>query len=277
MIISTDAVVLRTMKYRDSSRIATLYTRSSGKMSVIAKGARERASRFGDPLDVLGYVAALVYYKEHRDLQLLARCDVRRPFRRLSEDMERMAAALAVVELLNAVTHDEEENPPLFELLVGTLEAIDTAARNVASPRLFFELHLLTALGFRPNLTTCFQCGLPLWGLPVSGLPVSGTPLPAPAGGSEGPATFTLNPAAGGVYCADCTARGMGFESVSAGTVRSLQLLQGLDDPRDAARIAMSPQIRAEVAATLRRFLQSHVEGLRPSKSEAVFASLLQP
>ena len=267
MIISTEAVVLRTMKYRDSSRIATLYTRSSGKMSIIAKGARERASRFGGPLDVLGYVSVVVYHKEHRDLHLLSRCDIRKPFRRLTEDMERMAAALAVVELLDAVTHDEEENPPLFALLVNTLEAIDAAAPNVSSAQFFFELHLLSSLGFRPNLTTCFQCGSPLWGAPL--FPSTGEP--------GGPATFTLNPAAGGVYCEECTAKGMGVDTVSAGAVRSLQLLQGLDDPRDAARIAMSPQIRGEVAATLRRFLQSHVEGLRPSKSEAVFASLLQP
>lgn len=261
MIISTEAVVLRTMKYRDSSRIATLYTRSSGKMSVIAKGARERASRFGGPLDVLGYVSVVLYHKEHRTLQLLTRCDLHRPFRRLSEDIDRMAAALAVVELLDAVTHDEEENPALFELLVATLDAVETAARNAPSARFFFELHLLAALGFRPNFTACLQCGAPL----------------GPPAESGDPARYTLNPAAGGIACADCTAKGAGAETVSAGTLRSLQLLQSLDDPHDAARIAMSPPIRGEAAATLRRLLQSHVEGLRPSKSEAVFASLLLP
>ena len=66
------------------------------------------------------------------------------------------------------------------------------------------------------------------------------------------------------------------METLSAGALRSLQHLQALGGPADAARIALSLQVRADVAATLRRLLQSHVEGLRPLKSEAVFAALLQ-
>jgi DNA repair protein RecO (recombination protein O) len=258
MIVKTDAVVLRTMKYRESSRIATLYTRDSGKMSVIAKGIREHASRFGGSLDVLAYVSVVVYRKEHRDLQLLTRCDMKKPFRHLSEEIDRMAAALAAIELLDAVTHAAEENAPLFTLLVETLDAIDSAARNVVSPLLFFELHLLAALGYRPNVAACFRCGAPL------------------EADDAGPARYALNSGSGGLYCDGCAPEGAAAETVSAGTLRSLQHLQALGAPHDAARVALSPRIREEVSWTLRRLLQCHVEGLRPSKSEAVFAALAQ-
>jgi DNA repair protein RecO (recombination protein O) len=257
MILATEAVVLRTMKYRDTSRIATLYTRDCGKMSVIAKGVRERASRVGGPLDVLAYVSVVVYRKEQRDLQLMSQCDLKRPFRRLSEDIDRMAAAIAVIELLDAVTHAEEENPTLFSLLVETLAAIDAAPRNTSSPLYFFELHLLAVLGFRPNLTTCFRCGVPL--------------------SSEGgrPAVFALHPGSGGVSCGPCSAGER--DTLGAGSLRALQLLQELPDPRMAAQVALPAPARNEVSTALRRLLQSHVEGLRPSKSEAVFAALAQP
>ncbi len=40
MIIRTEAIVLRAMAYRETSRIVTLFTREKGKMAVLAKGAR---------------------------------------------------------------------------------------------------------------------------------------------------------------------------------------------------------------------------------------------
>ncbi|MBI5464877.1 MAG: recombination protein O N-terminal domain-containing protein, partial [Ignavibacteriales bacterium] len=40
MIVKTDAVVIKSMKYSDTSKIVALYTKEFGKLSVIAKGAR---------------------------------------------------------------------------------------------------------------------------------------------------------------------------------------------------------------------------------------------
>ena len=37
MIVTTEAVVLRTLKYGETSLIATLFTRAAGKIGVIAK------------------------------------------------------------------------------------------------------------------------------------------------------------------------------------------------------------------------------------------------
>lgn len=244
------------MKYRESSRIATLYSRDFGKFSVIAKGARERNSRFGSALNLMSLVRAVVYRKENRDLQILSQGDVIDSFRHISEDMERLAAGMAVVELVDAVTHAEEENPPLFGLLVRSLETINTAPRNVVNALYAFEVRLLDILGFRPNFFTCFHCG---------------TPIDETSVGRSG---AELNVSYGGILCSDCSSRGMGLETLSAGSVKVLQYLQEASDPAAITRISLSAQMRNEVAATMRRCLQSHIEGFRPLKSESMFSSL---
>ncbi len=257
MIVRTEAVVLKTMKYRETSRIVTLYSREFGKFAVLAKGARERNSRFGSSLNLMTHVHAVVYRKENRELQLLSQCDTVDSFRHCSEDMERLASSMAVVELMDAVTHAEEENPPLFRLLVDTLGTINSASRNIVNALYAFEVHLLDLLGFRPNFTTCFNCGAPI------------------DEQSVGKSGAELNVSYGGILCSQCSSRGMGIETVSAGTVKVLQRLQEASDPDAITRITMSTQMKNEVAATLRRCLQSHIEGLRPLKAENLF-SLLQ-
>ena len=99
MIVSTEAVILKTMKYRDTSRIVTLYTRDFGRLSVIAKGARSRNNKFGASLEPLSHVSAVLYKNEHRDLHLLSKCEISTQFRRIPEDLERLSTAMAIIEL----------------------------------------------------------------------------------------------------------------------------------------------------------------------------------
>jgi DNA repair protein RecO (recombination protein O) len=257
MIVTTEAVVLKSMKYRETSRIVTLYSQKFGKFSLVAKGARERSNRFGSALNAMSRVQAVVYKKENRDLQLLSQCDALDSFRHISEDMERLATGMSVVELVDAVTHAEEGNAPLYELLVHTLHTINTAPRNVVNALYAFEVRLLDIMGFRPNFLTCFHCGSAIDETTV------------------GKTGAELKVSYGGILCSSCSSRGMGVDAVSAGSLKMLQQLQIASDPASVTRVTMSAQIRNEVAATMRRCLQSHIEGFRPLKSENMF-SLLQ-
>jgi DNA repair protein RecO (recombination protein O) len=255
MIVTTDAVILRGMNYRDSSKILTLYTKEFGKLSVLAKGARTPKSKFGGALEPLSYVTAVLYKKESRDLHLLSHCDIVRPFRSLTDDLERMAAAMAVVELLQAVSHGEERNHLLFDLLVNSLESINGATKNPMNALYLFEVRLLEILGFRPEFGQCAGCSRAIDDVQSGKL--------------------TVDLSKGGVFCPACSARGRGLEMISQGAVNTLRRMQELADISSATRIALTPVMQNEIRTTLRRYLQIHVEGLKALKSEAVFASIL--
>ena len=256
MIVTTEAIVLRTRKYRETSVIATLYTRAFGKISVIAKGARDRKSKFGSSLQPMNHVRAVMYLKDTRELQLLSQCDIVESFSGLSDDLDRMTPALSAVELVDLTIHAEEENQPLFRLLADVLRTANSATKNGILALYYFEAKLLDILGFRPELGRCAGCGLPLDGTAEV----------------RGKADFRMSP--GGLFCQGCSSRGLGLERVSPAAVRVLQRLQALTDPEAATRIALSKGVRGEVAAALRKYLETHVEGLQRRKADAVFAAL---
>ena len=58
------AVVLRTMKYRETSLIVTLYTDLFGKVSVVVKGARQPKGKYGTVLQPMAHIRAVIYRKE---------------------------------------------------------------------------------------------------------------------------------------------------------------------------------------------------------------------
>jgi DNA repair protein RecO (recombination protein O) len=254
MIITTEAVVLRTMKYRDTSLIATLLTRSSGKISVLAKGARGRKSRLASALLPMNHVTAVYYWKESRELQLLSQCDVVRPLGKLSDALEKMAAGMAAVELADAVSPVEQENVPLFDALTAALGAINDATKHPGNVLYHYEVRLLEAIGFRVDFSACCACGAPL-------------------NRDEVPRGVVLSP--DGLLGPECAGQRQAWMSLSPPAVRVLQRLQEVGDPAAATRLVLTPAVRGEVAGALRRILLGHVEGLRTLRTEAVFSSLI--
>jgi DNA repair protein RecO (recombination protein O) len=253
MIVKTEAVVLRSTKYRESSKILALYTREHGKMSVIAKGCRGARNKFGSSLEPMSYVQAVLYKKEGRELQLLSQCDLVKAFSRVPEDMERLYAALTIVALLDKVAHPEEKNEPLFESTVAALQTINNATLNAANVLYKYEMDLLGYLGYTLNFKECVSCGAPL----------------------ERVATAGLKLERGGVLCASCTGKQLTDGVVSGSVLHLLQRFQVAADIGNVMDLSLDREQRAEVRNLLYRYLRRHVEGLERLRTEAVFASVL--
>src|SRR5207244_2036701 len=70
------ALVLRTVDWSDTSRIATLWTREFGKVRVLAKGGRRLKSNFESALDLLTVCSIVLLRKSSASLDLLTEARV---------------------------------------------------------------------------------------------------------------------------------------------------------------------------------------------------------
>lgn len=254
MIVKTEGIVLSKMKYRDTSKILRLYTREFGKMSVIAKGARDAKCKFRSALEPMSYVACVIYKNDNRDLQLLSQCDVVLPFRHLCEDMEKMSVGMSVVELVDIVAHEEEQNEALFTLILSVLKGVNAATKNAVSALYYFEMKLSGILGFSPQLHTCLHCGMQVEGDVMD--------------------TAAFVPTNDGILCRVCS-ESSGRSGISSSAVKVLQRLQAVETVDSIMNLNLSPSTKEEVRRSLRRHLTHHIEGFRGLRSEEVFAALL--
>lgn len=254
MIVKTEAVVLRSMKYRDTSRIVTFYTKQFGKISGIVKGARTTKQPFGSTLQPMSYVNIVLYKKEGRDLHTVSQCDLEKSFRSLGEDLGKMAVGMAIIELVANIAHEEEENVPLFELLLDSLSSTNDTDRAPTEQLMAFEIRLARILGFKPVFDACVSCG---------------KRVPA----TDAEIRFELE--RGGPLCSKCLVH-HGQTVLLRG--RLLQYLASLDR---AAEEEQSPPIDLDEASThdiehlLGAFLKKHVTGIRTSNTGRVFSQIL--
>lgn len=152
MIIRTEAIVLRSIDYGETSQIVTLFTRQKGKLAVMAKGARRTKSRFGSSLQPMSYIQVVFYYKGSRGIQTLSESSHVRPFHGIMRSLEGLSYGLRIVELVYALLQEEEQNPIVFNLLIEVLERLNRSGTRLENLFHYYQLRLAAVLGFAPNI-----------------------------------------------------------------------------------------------------------------------------
>jgi DNA repair protein RecO (recombination protein O) len=156
--IRTEAIILSRMDFGEADRLLTILTPRHGKLRAIAKGARKPTTRKSGHVELFARTDMLLH--RGRELFVISQAEMTEGYLPLREDLNRTAYANYVVELLDRFTTDEDdaESAVLFELLDAALRQLcgEADVRIVAR---YYEMRLLDAVGFRPELGRCAVCG----------------------------------------------------------------------------------------------------------------------
>jgi len=149
----TKGIVLRTVKYGETSVIASVYTELFGMQSYIVKGIRQTSKKGSNKAAYFQPAALLemeVYHNELKNLQFIKDYQWSYLYNALFFDVIKNAVAMYVIELLQHALKQPEANPELFYLIEDSLKQLDKANETLtANMPLYFTLHLLTELGFQ--------------------------------------------------------------------------------------------------------------------------------
>src|SRR5947208_11101339 len=119
--VVTDAIVLHSFDYLESSRILKLITREVGLRSVLARGARRSKRRFGSALDLYAQGTAELQVKVGRELDTLSAFEVTRSRPELGAQLARFIGASAIAEFILRFARDAA-HPGLFDAVVPAFD-----------------------------------------------------------------------------------------------------------------------------------------------------------
>jgi DNA repair protein RecO (recombination protein O) len=151
----TKAVILRAVKYGETSLILSAYTELYGLQSYIVQGVRASNKKGVVKANYFqpGAVLELIVY--HHDLKNLQRIKEFRwsfLYEELFADVMKNSVMLYMMELLQKCVKQPENNPELFYFVEESLMQLDKADPTVtANFPLYFALHLTNFFGFQMN------------------------------------------------------------------------------------------------------------------------------
>lgn len=160
-LIKTAGIVTKTVKYGETSIIATVVTKELGKISVIANGARTGKSRFLAAMQLFAYSELVVYKsKSGKGLYRLNEASVAVSFSGIRESLEKLAYAAYFAEVINCVM--PEDAPPdeeLLRLFLNVLFVLEKEMEISEKIKTVFEWRIAREAGIAPLIEGCFGCG----------------------------------------------------------------------------------------------------------------------
>lgn len=158
-LITTEAIILQTHAYSETSKILRLLTQTHGVRSAIARGALRPKSRYGGLLEPFTVGMATLYLKDGRDLQTMSGFELVRSGQALGRDLLRFGAASLLAEVVLR-TASEAADPALYEQVRRALHRLERAEPEAVESTALAETWALTdRLGFGPELEECLTCG----------------------------------------------------------------------------------------------------------------------
>ena len=149
---NTKAIVLRVVKYGETSLIITAYTELFGIQSYIAKGVRVATKKNAARANYFQCGAILdltVYQNQYKNLQLIKEYNWSFVYNEVLFSVPKNSVALFMIEVLQHALKQPEANPELFYFIEDTLTALDKATPKItANIPLSFCLQLSSLLGF---------------------------------------------------------------------------------------------------------------------------------
>jgi len=149
----TKGIVLRTVKYGDTSLIVTIFTELFGLQSYIVSGVRTSTKKGTGKANLFQPTAILdlvVYHNEFKHLNRIKEFKWSYLYQHIFSDIPKNAVALFMIELLTKCLKQPEANPELFEFCEDAFIHLDESTGSVmANFPLFFALHLPVFFGFR--------------------------------------------------------------------------------------------------------------------------------
>lgn len=151
MIYTTKGIVLRTIKYGETSIVVNIFTELFGIQSYLVNGVRtsgknsSKANLF-QPSSLLEMQA---YHNELKNLQRIKEFKWSYLYKSILSDVTKNSVAVYMAELLQKCLKQPEKNTDLFQFTEDAFMQLDNAGETItANFPLFFSLQLVHFFGF---------------------------------------------------------------------------------------------------------------------------------
>lgn len=151
MLLKTQGIVLRNVKFGETSLIVDIYTSEKGRQSYIINGVRSQKARVKQSvIAVSSFVDLVVYHRDTKDVNRIKEVKPAYIYQSIPFHVIKGTVALFMTELISKTVKESEENQMLFDFIVNSFIALDEAQKTTLFP-VVFPILLMPHLGFSPG------------------------------------------------------------------------------------------------------------------------------
>ena len=154
MIYSTRAIVLRTVKFGESSLIVDMYTEQKGHQTFIIHSVRKaKATTPASYLQLMSLVDLVGYHQDHKKIHHIKEVRLEHVFASIPFDMRKSAVITCLAEICSKCVTTADPHPELFVFIHDAMVEYDDPESYDRDFMIRFLVELSHLLGFGIDLT----------------------------------------------------------------------------------------------------------------------------
>jgi DNA repair protein RecO (recombination protein O) len=154
---TVEAIILSRCDYGEADRLLNAYSKTEGKIKVLAKGSRRIKSKMACHIEP--FCVGKYFLAEGRTFYILAGAESVCSNSRIQNNIELYKDASYLCEILQLTSFESEPNQYIYNLtrkILGILPDIDSAKRKIILR--YFEYSILSKGGYMPDYSVCKKC-----------------------------------------------------------------------------------------------------------------------
>ena len=152
MIIDTDAIVLKTFSYGETSLISRCFTKDKGKISFIIKGAKSKKNLISPYFQPLSFINIIYKENEKRELQVVSKVSFVQIWTKIPLSLRKMSLSQSILEISDFTLEKNDPYPNLFNILINTFQIFESGDINENVLFWNYECNILSEMGFMINI-----------------------------------------------------------------------------------------------------------------------------
>jgi DNA repair protein RecO (recombination protein O) len=156
MEVKTEAIVLKTVDYKDNDKILTLFSPDLGRITAGAKGVKKQKAKLSFAAQPFCFAEYILAEKGGR--YTVTGAYLHESFFSLRYDIVRFYAACALAEICLTLLYENESYQGLFIALIEGLKALSLAEEDAAEAVIAFVIVALRECGYPLDLGYAEEC-----------------------------------------------------------------------------------------------------------------------
>jgi len=152
--IKTSGIFIKRMNFGEADRILTILTERFGKIKAIAKGVRKLKSKLAGSLEP--FMLLDLQLHEGKTFYIVTGSVIREEYLNIHNDLKKTSRAFYVGELIDKFLEEGHKSDKTWRVFDRALKAIEKNDNQFLLR--IFELQIIEASGFYPELYECVHC-----------------------------------------------------------------------------------------------------------------------
>lgn len=155
-IVNLKGIVIREYPVGENDKFIHVFTRERGVIEISVRGGRKMISRSAGGSQLFAY--SNFSLRCDRGKYYLDSCEIIHLFYKIREDLERLALADYISEIVSYTAGHNEQKEDVMRLLLNTLNYLSNGKRECSLLKSIFEMRYMTEIGMMPDIVCCNIC-----------------------------------------------------------------------------------------------------------------------